>query len=854
MSADVASTILADEGFADALDAIAVLSLLEDLPLIDPEQLLPARVDWNHALLCASALAQVGTERAVDTALRVAQGCFIKGLAGREHRQAAAILLERMGNRRAVGLAERREVLERDAWTHAPGPLQLDVIRRRLELGIPLSSGERFAGNEFQRDFWTMAGEHGWLSVSAPTSAGKSYIVKRWFEARAHDAKRFSGVYLVPTRALIDEVSRDLRRDFGADVAIIVIPWDRDIGRHPKEIYVVTQERLHVLQERDGAFAPELLFIDEAQKVGDDARGVLLQTVLDEAVRRRPDTQVLFASPSSLNPELLLDGAPPTARPASIVSEAVTVNQNLLWVDPIPRDNRWSVDLVVDGKPRRVGTVSLGSQISARHRLPLVAASLGGMTAGNVVYVNGAADAEKAAEVIARELEHRVDLSDDEEIVALQDLIATTVHQEYRLRPVLRRGVAFHYGNMPLIVRSEIERLFRAEKIRYLVCTSTLLEGVNLPCRNLFARAPKRGNNRPMSIPDFWNLAGRAGRWGTEFRGNVVCVDTHSGWETVPRRRERQRLERASDHVLTRPTALREFIDAPDPASAASEDPLSASVFSLLATRLQQGRSLTSIAGVTLNAAEAERLEEHIRRALEPVEIPAEMIARHVGVSPTAMQVLLNYFRGHQDPTTLPLALPGARGSRLSYTKALSRCRDYLGTKTFGSDMRCAMLGLLVRDWMRGYPLARIIDERIRFLRDERKDPKYDRDTTIRSAMDDVEQIARFAAPKYLACYHDIYSIYLGQRDEIPAIQTEALTMMLELGVSRPTAVSLMGLGLSRTSAVALSPLIGPEDLTPEQALTWLRGADVDLLDVPALVRKEVHEILEIAQRPEDIA
>jgi hypothetical protein len=164
------------------------------------------------------------------------------------------------------------------------------------------------------------------------------------------------------------------------------------------------------------------------------------------------------------------------------------------------------------------------------------------------------------------------------------------------------------------------------------------------------------------------------------------------------------------------------------------------------------------------------------------------------------------------------------------------------------------MLGLLVRDWMRGYPLARIIDERIRFLRDERKDPKYDRDTTIRSAMDDVEQIARFAAPKYLACYHDIYSIYLGQRDETPAIPTEALTMMLELGVSRPTAVSLMGLGLSRTSAVALSPLIGPEDFTPEQALTWLRGADVDLLDVPALVRKEVHEILEIAQKPEDIA
>jgi hypothetical protein len=29
----------------------------------------------------------------------------------------------------------------------------------------------------------------------------------------------------------------------------------------------------------------------------------------------------------------------------------------------------------------------------------------------------------------------------------------------------LQRGVAFHYGNMPLLIRTEIERLFRANKI-----------------------------------------------------------------------------------------------------------------------------------------------------------------------------------------------------------------------------------------------------------------------------------------------------------------------------------------------------------------------------------------------------
>jgi hypothetical protein len=843
MNAEIIELILSDEEFTQALDAISVLALQEDLPRIEPV-LSPARVEWSHALLCASALAAASTEPALDAALRVAQGCFLTGYATDSHRRAAAVLLERMGNQRAVELAEARGLLGAEAWAEAPGPLQLDVVRRRLELTIPLAAGELLSANPFQREFWTSAGDHRWLSVSAPTSAGKSYIVKRWFQERAGEAERFRGVYLVPTRALIDEISRDLRRDFGADVAVFVLPWDQGIGKHAKEVFVLTQERLHLLQEQDPAFAPDLLFVDEAQKFGDDTRGVLLQSVLDESTRRRPDAQVLFASPSSLNPEMLLEGAPNPTRAAALVSEGVTVNQSLLWVDPA-RDGRWSVELIVGGEPRHVGAVALSTGIRKRQRLPRVAVALGADTTGNVVYVNGAADAEHAAEVIAKSLEGRVDLSEDEDIVTLRELIGKAIHRDYRLRPVLEQGVAFHYGNMPLIVRAEIERLFRAEKIRYLVCTSTLLEGVNLPCRNLFARGPQRGNHKPMTLPDFWNLAGRAGRWGKEFRGNVVCVDTRDGgWEVLPRRRQRQRLERSSNEVLSRPAALRAFIESAQPAEAARQEPLSAAVFSMLATRVSQGRPLSSIPGIELTAEHAADLEERIRGVLAPVEIPPALMARHAGISPTAMQVLLEYFRRHQDPVWLPLRRPGTTDAWLSYTKALSRSRDYLGTARFGDDKRCAMLGALVHNWMRGFPLARIIEERMRYVREERADLTYDQDAIIRGTMDDVEQVARFAAPKYLACYHDVLALHLAEQGAEPQLTTEALTMMLELGVSRPTAVSLMGLGLSRTSAIALSELVEATDLTPEQALAWLRERQGRPLDVAALVQREVDELL----------
>ena len=46
-------------------------------------------------------------------------------------------------------------------------------------------------------------------------------------------------------------------------------------------------------------------------------------------------------------------------------------------------------------------------------------------------------------------------------------------------------------------------------KRQYLVCTSTLLEGVNLPAKSIIIRKPTRGQGNPLNQNDFWNLAGR---------------------------------------------------------------------------------------------------------------------------------------------------------------------------------------------------------------------------------------------------------------------------------------------------------------------------------------------------------
>lgn len=131
-------------------------------------------------------------------------------------------------------------------------------------------------------------------------------------------------------------------------------------------------------------------------------------------------------------------------------------------------------------------------------------------------------------------------------------LIKKTIHRNYKLAETLSAGVGFHYGNMPLAIRNGIEELFKTGDIKFLVCTSMLIEGVNLPAKTIYMRGPQKGKSIPMNEMDFRNLAGRAGRQGKEFQGNIICVDADdaSVWKTpVPQSRKKYPIQSSIERI-----------------------------------------------------------------------------------------------------------------------------------------------------------------------------------------------------------------------------------------------------------------------------------------------------------------
>lgn len=99
---------------------------------------------------------------------------------------------------------------------------------------------------------------------------------------------------------------------------------------------------------------------------------------------------------------------------------------------------------------------------------------------------------------------------------------------EYILTKLIKKGIGLHHGDIPQFAREIIENALRSERIRLVICNTTLAEGVNLPIKTIVINSAKRfyrSSWRPLSIRDLSNLCGRAGRAGKETNGQVIVVN-----------------------------------------------------------------------------------------------------------------------------------------------------------------------------------------------------------------------------------------------------------------------------------------------------------------------------------------
>ncbi|WP_231977945.1 DEAD/DEAH box helicase [Pseudomonas reinekei] len=320
--------------------------------------------------------------------------------------------------------------------------------------------------------------------LSASTSVGKSLVI----DAVLAQGKFRKAVVIVPTIALIDETRRRLVRRFRQSCNVITHP-SQEANESLINVYLLTQER--VLQ-RDDLGDVDFVVIDEFYKLDlasdSDEKNRSIDLSLAFHKLAKQGAQFYLLGPNIQNIQGL-DGYEYNFIPSNFSTVAVDVTH---------------YNLRTRGDERKEKLLELCAQISSP----------------TLIYCQSPASANRVAQFLIDEGEFPP-LEDTREI---SEWIAENYHPDWNVAKAIALGIGIHHGGVPRAIQQYFVKLFNERTIRYIICTSTMIEGVNTSAENVIIY-DRRINKNTFDFFTFKNISGRAGRMNQYFIGKVFMLE-----------------------------------------------------------------------------------------------------------------------------------------------------------------------------------------------------------------------------------------------------------------------------------------------------------------------------------------
>lgn len=391
---------------------------------------------------------------------------------------------------------------------------------------------------------------------AAPTGSGKTLLSRvlifHTLSANA-DAKC---LYIVPSRALVSEVSTDLAEalaPMGASVTAVSaqithLDDDEEAAVADSAVVVLTPEKADLLLRLEAAFLDqvELVVVDEAHHIESGTRGALLEMYLWR-LRRVLAGNVRFVFLSAVAPNISEIASWLGKRPRAVVvnSRPTRMRAGVYRLQGKGVKSRGVIEYV-DGT--QVEVVHERAETQQQTGIIQLAAFL--RNAGPVLVVaKGKKECENLATKAREWLRAKESLGamshediESDSYLAVDAHLEREMYKDVPLRKLLQSRIAYHHAGLPPSVRRGVESLIRAGMIDYVFATTTLAEGVNFPFSSVIVQSlalkepPEKDRPvryTPVTPRTFWNIAGRAGRPGFDGEGQVVLFEPSLGLERV---------------------------------------------------------------------------------------------------------------------------------------------------------------------------------------------------------------------------------------------------------------------------------------------------------------------------------
>ena len=364
------------------------------------------------------------------------------------------------------------------------------------------------------------------ILVSAPTASGKTLIAVLailGYLSRENAKKGGKIVYLSPLRALAAEKFAEFKKlekialKNKAKIAISTGDFDGiEKNLEKGNVLILTNEKMDSVIRHGALWIEDIALVisDEVHLIGDGHRGPTLEMILTQLKLLDTKPQIVGLSATITNSEdiagwlgckLVKNNWRPVPLSEGVCEgNTVTMNDGTVF----------TVKNTLRGVP-----IDLGVQSVQQGGQSLVFAS---------TRPRSKSLATKASDVVSKYLEK-------EEISRLgkisKKILSENEHTETvkTLALLVRKGVAFHHAGLSQNCRDVVETEFRRGTIKLLSSTPTLAAGVNLPARRVVISSISRydgkaGRNMPISVLEYKQLCGRAGRPQYDDYGESIIV------------------------------------------------------------------------------------------------------------------------------------------------------------------------------------------------------------------------------------------------------------------------------------------------------------------------------------------
>lgn len=385
---------------------------------------------------------------------------------------------------------------------------------------------KQFKLDPFQKKSIEFTKNQNSVIVSAPTGSGKTLIAERLME---DCIKKDEGIiYTAPIKALSNQKFRDFSHKYPNQVGIVT--GDVSINRNAPILIMTTEIFRNAIMVNPKEFKRiNWVIFDEIHYLDDIERG----TVWEEALILLPPNMKMLALSATIPNLQEFSGwlKKVHKHPVKVVIEQTRpvplhfffqcnneIFTNFKKLQQTPYfsrkiKHRSYKEEYRSTSPNKIKT--LVKYIRQRKAYPAIYFSFSRRRCEEL------ACELSSLSFVSEEDKTRIDQLFDE---LIQKYDTSNSPHINNLRPILRKGIAYHHAGLLPTVKEIIEQLFTTGLIKLIFTTETFALGINMPAKSVIFDSVSKfygRYHRYLKTRDFYQMAGRAGRRGIDKEGFV---------------------------------------------------------------------------------------------------------------------------------------------------------------------------------------------------------------------------------------------------------------------------------------------------------------------------------------------